>query len=34
MADLATRIVNTAQRLYGNQTANKVQAAFEDRGIL
>jgi hypothetical protein len=34
MADLATRIVNTARRLYGNQTANKVQAAFEDRGIL
>jgi zinc metalloprotease ZmpB len=34
MTELATRTVNTAQRLYGNQIANKVQAAFEDRGIL
>ena len=34
MTDLATRIVDAAQRLYGNQTANKVQAAFADRGIL
>jgi hypothetical protein len=28
------RTVNTARRLYGNQTANKVRAAFADRGIL
>jgi zinc metalloprotease ZmpB len=34
MTELATRTVNTAQRLYGNQTANKVRAAFADRGIL
>ena len=34
MTELATRTVNTAQRLYGDQTANKVDAAFEDRGIL
>lgn len=34
MTDLATRTVNTAQRLYGNQAANKVHAAFADRGIL
>src|SRR4029079_9726642 len=34
MTGLATRIVDAAQRLYGNQTANKVQAAFADRGIL
>lgn len=34
MTELATRTVNTAQRLYGNQTAKAVRAAFADRGIL
>jgi zinc metalloprotease ZmpB len=34
MTDLATSIVSAAQRLYGNATANRVRAAFEDRGIL
>jgi len=34
MSDLATSIVATAQDLYGNATANKVRAAFVDRGIL
>ena len=34
MTELATRTVATAQRLYGNSTANKVRAAFIDRGIL
>ena len=34
MTELATRTVDTAQRLYGTQTANKVRAAFVDRGIL
>ncbi|MDP9280860.1 MAG: M36 family metallopeptidase [Chloroflexota bacterium] len=34
MTELATRTVATAQRLYGNQIANKVRAAFADRGIL
>ena len=34
MTDLATRIVDTARRLYGNQTAKAVRAAFADRGIL
>jgi len=34
MADLARSIVAAAQTLYGNATANKVRAAFVDRGIL
>jgi zinc metalloprotease ZmpB len=34
MADLANRIVATAQRLYGNSTANAVRAQFVARGIL
>jgi Zn-dependent metalloprotease len=34
MPDLATRIVATAQSIYGNSTASKVRAAFEARGIL
>jgi Zn-dependent metalloprotease len=34
MTELATRTVDTAQRLYGNQIANKVHAAFADRGVL
>ena len=34
MTELATRTVAAAQRLYGSQTANKVRAAFTDRGIL
>jgi hypothetical protein len=34
MTDLANRIVATAQRLYGNATANTVRAQFKARGIL
>jgi zinc metalloprotease ZmpB len=34
MPDLATRIVGAAQSIYGSQTAAKVRAAFQDRGIL
>jgi zinc metalloprotease ZmpB len=34
MPDLAQRIVNAAQGLYGNSVASKVRAAFADRGIL
>jgi hypothetical protein len=34
MKTLATSTVNTAQQLYGNAAANKVRAAFQDRGIL
>lgn len=34
MTELATRTVDTAQRLYGNQIATKVRAAFMSRGIL
>jgi hypothetical protein len=34
MTDLANRTVAAAQRLYGNSIANKVRAAFADRGIL
>jgi hypothetical protein len=34
MTELATRTVAAAQRIYGNQTAKAVRAAFEDRGIL
>jgi zinc metalloprotease ZmpB len=34
MTDLAGSIVAAAQTLYGNATANKVRAAFVDRGIL
>jgi len=34
MSDLAASIVATAQDLYGHATANKVRAAFVDRGIL
>jgi len=34
MPDLATRIVNAAQSVYGNAVAMKVRNAFEARGIL
>jgi Zn-dependent metalloprotease len=34
MPDLASRIVATAQNVYGSSTATKVRAAFEARGIL
>jgi hypothetical protein len=34
MKDLATRLVATAQQLYGNAAANQVTTAFQDRGIL
>jgi hypothetical protein len=34
MPDLATRIVNAAQSVYGSTVASKVRAAFADRGIL
>ena len=34
MPDLASRIVATAQNVYGPSTATKVRAAFEARGIL
>jgi zinc metalloprotease ZmpB len=34
MPDLASRIVAAAQSVYGNSTASKVRAAFEERGIL
>ena len=34
MKDLATRIVATAQQLYGNAAANQVTTAFQNRGIL
>jgi Zn-dependent metalloprotease len=34
MKDLATRLVATAQQLYGNAAANQVTTAFQNRGIL
>ena len=34
MPDLANRTVSTAELLYGRNAANKVRAAFADRGIL
>jgi hypothetical protein len=34
MPDLASRIVATAQSLYGSATASQVRAAFQARGIL
>jgi zinc metalloprotease ZmpB len=34
MTDLATRMVTTAQSLYGNAAANTVRTAFQARGIL
>jgi hypothetical protein len=34
MKDLATRLVTTAQQLYGNAAAAKVTTAFQNRGIL
>ena len=34
MPDLARSTVAAAQRIYGNATANAVETAFEDRGIL
>jgi hypothetical protein len=34
MTDLATRTVDTAERLYGRSVAKTVRAAFADRGIL
>jgi Zn-dependent metalloprotease len=34
MPDLASRIVSTAQTIYGSATAAQVRAAFAARGIL
>jgi hypothetical protein len=34
MPDLASRIVDAAQRIYDANTASKVRAAFQERGIL